>query len=109
MLEKKFSDSQIKEIWNKAKPVVGYDSNKYRQDVCGAWIEFDKYGNINSNYGWEVDHINPKDNDGSDNNKNLRPLQWENNRSKSNNYPNWTGKVTSDGNGNIYRNITMSC
>ena len=33
-----------------------------------------KYGNRESEYGWEIDDINP---DGGDGLSNLRPLQWE--------------------------------
>ena len=28
-------------------------------------------------YGWEIDHIKPKKDGGSDDLSNLRPLQWE--------------------------------
>ncbi len=35
-----------------------------------------EYGNRDSQYGWEIDHINP---DGGDGLSNLRPLQWANN------------------------------
>lgn len=66
------------------------DASKKRKDSCGAWIEFDQYGKtIENGTGWEIDHINPASNGGSDSLSNLQPLQWENNRHKADNYPNW--------------------
>lgn len=44
-------------------------------------------------YGWEIDHIKPSSLGGSDGLYNLQPLQWENNRSKSDNWPHWSCKV----------------
>lgn len=67
----------------KGHSVIGYDSKKFRKDDCGAWIIRDKYGDRNSKYGWEIDHINPESQGGSDALSNLRPLQWENNAKKS--------------------------
>ena len=37
--------------------------------------------------GWEVDHKNPVDKGGTDNLKNLQPLQTKENRTKGNKYP----------------------
>lgn len=69
-------------VWNKGCIVLGYDQNKWRKDVCGAWIGWDYYGNRNSDYGWEIDHITPVARGGEDMIKNLRPLHWKNNASK---------------------------
>ena len=41
-----------------------------------AW---QSYGDCESPYGWEIDHINPNGGDGIGN---LQPLQWQNNRAK---------------------------
>ena len=70
----------IEQVWNKGQKVDGYNADQYRKDECGAWIEYSKYGNRDSSYGWEVDHITPG---GSDLLSNLRPLQWKNNVEKS--------------------------
>lgn len=75
-----WTHEQKSAVWAKAKVVDGNDPNVWRQDVCGAWIGWQFYGDRDSQYGWEIDHINPN---GGDQLSNLRPLQWENNVSKS--------------------------
>lgn len=75
-----WSDEIKEKVWNKGKVVPGIDANKWRKDECGAWISFSNYGDRSSDYGWEIDHINPN---GTDDLYNLRPLQWENNVDKS--------------------------
>ncbi len=70
----------VQQVWNKGQSVNSNDPNEWRKDECGAWIHRPDHGNRNSQYGWEVDHVNPS---GNDSLSNLRPLQWENNASKS--------------------------
>ena len=67
-------------VWNKAQKVEGQDPNKWRKDVCNAWIGWIQFGNRDSQYGWEMDHIDPN---GGDDTSNLQPLQWQNNVAKS--------------------------
>ena len=108
-----WSEEQIQYVWNRATTVEGYDKSRFRKDACGAWIIRDKYGDNDSLYGWEIDHIVPqalleekgycqKD---IDNNDNLRALQHENNASKSDDYPSYTAVVTSEGTENV--NVTI--
>lgn len=108
-----WSEEQIQYVWNRATTVEGYDKSRFRKDACGAWIIWDKYGDNDSLYGWEIDHIVPqalleekgycqKD---IDNNDNLRALQHENNASKSDDYPSYTAVVTSEGTENV--NVTI--
>lgn len=73
------SDELKKQVWAKATVIAANDPNVWRQDQCGAWIGWAHYGNRNSEYGWEIDHITPVSRGGSDAVYNLRPLQWKNN------------------------------
>ena len=103
------TEEQIQAAWNRATVVEGFDKNRYRKDACGAWIIRNKYGDTDSLYGWEVDHIVPqsllRDKGFSDslidNSLNLRALQHENNASKQDDYPSYTAVVTSEGTENV--------
>ena len=79
-----FSEYTIKKVWDKGSIVSGNDPNVWRKDQCGAWIGRSYYGNRNSQYGWEIDHITPESLGGSDELTNLRPLHWENNVTRQN-------------------------
>ena len=75
------SKKLIEEVWEKGKEVKGRDSDVWRKDTYGNKIRFGSYG-TEGEFGWEIDHKNPKDKGGSDQLKNLQPLQWEENREK---------------------------
>lgn len=77
-----FSEYMIQQVWQKGRIVPGYDPNVWRKDECGAWIGRNYHGDRNSQYGWEIDHIRPESQGGSDELSNLRPLQWQNNVSR---------------------------
>ena len=107
---KDWSEDQIRAVWNKGRVIPGLDSNKLRQDLAGAWIEYSQYGNHDNDlgFGWEIDHRVPKSRNGTDDISNLRPLQWENNRSKGDNYPIWSSTISSDGDKNIRKTQSWS-
>lgn len=80
-----FPESTVRDVWLKGQADSRYQD--YRADMCGKWMKWQDYGDTNSQYGWEIDHIKPVSRDGTDNLGNLQPLQWENNRDKSDQYP----------------------
>lgn len=79
----------VEKVWKKGKIVAGYNEGIIRKDCCGAWIIHDQYGNRDSDYGWEIDHVYPKSKGGGDDLINLRPMQWENNMSKGDYFPSY--------------------
>lgn len=87
-----FDMDTIAMVWAKATVVPGADPNVLRKDVCGAWIAWANYGDTSASTGWEVDHVFPAALGGRDVLSNLQPLQWQNNRHKSDNLS-WTCKV----------------
>lgn len=78
----KWTEEDIQAVWDKGSLTSGNDKDVWRKDQCGAWINRKQYGNRNSLYGWEIDHIKTVSKDGTDVLGNLRPLQWENNASR---------------------------
>ena len=76
----------------KGKYISGSGNNEIRKDTCGARMRRGYYGKTSENEGWEIDHIKPRAEGGGDELDNLQPLQWENNRHKSDDYPDWSCK-----------------
>ncbi|NPV82768.1 MAG: HNH endonuclease [Candidatus Aminicenantes bacterium] len=74
-----WDEETIQKVWERGRVVANNNPAIWRKDECGAWICRQDYGNRNSQYGWEIDHISPG---GPDILSNLRPLQWENNVDK---------------------------
>lgn len=94
-------EKTIEYAWNQGRIVEDYDGSLFRKDAAGAWISRSEYGNRDSKFGWEIDHIYPTALGGDNDEKNLRPMQWENNVSKGDNYPDYVAVVVADGNQNV--------
>lgn len=69
--------------WRHAQPIPGYDPAIWRRDRYGSAIRHSDYGNMSSEYGWEIDHAIPLSRGGTDSLDNLQALHWKNNRAKS--------------------------
>ena len=65
--------------WNRATPILDYDSTIWRYDDFGWVIRWSDHGNQHSDYGWEVDHVFALAAGGIDTLDNLRVLHWQNN------------------------------
>jgi hypothetical protein len=100
-----FTQAEIDAVWEKAIIVTGIDPDIWRKDYAGAWIKKSEHGDTSNELGsgWEIDHCKPVAKGGTDDLYNLYPLQWHNNRDKSDDYPKWHTGVSSEGNKNIFK------
>ncbi len=80
------SKKDINDAWNEGKPIRGKNPDAWRKDECGNVIRKASYGSCGE-YGWELDHTKPKSKGGSNDDRNIRPLHWDENRRKGNKYP----------------------
>lgn len=104
-----FTNDIIQKVWNKGSVLDSYDESKYRKDCTGAWMIREEYG-TESAYGWEVDHVYPESEGGDESLVNLRPMQWKNNRSKSDDYPNYKVSIIAEEDKNVekIRNLIVN-
>lgn len=66
-----FTEEQIETVWCKAIVQSNNNPDVFRQDYAGAWIKRNDYGNRDSEYGWEIDHLKPVEKGGTDEEQNL--------------------------------------
>lgn len=104
-----FDEATLDSIWGKGLVIDNLDPSMYRKDACGALIMRDKYGMKNP-FGWVVDHVFPVALGGDDRIENLRPLHYQNNISKSDDYPSYTSAVSFNGRTNVAleKNLTVN-
>ena len=72
---------EIEQVWDKAAAIRGKDPDVWRRDAAGNVIRHASYGTTGE-YGWEIDHKNPVSKGGTDHQRNLQPLHWQENREK---------------------------
>jgi hypothetical protein len=90
-----FSAAEKLAVWSKGRNAPGRSPSEWRLDVCGALMQYSKYGDTTKGgTGWEIDHIYPSAHGGGDELSNLQPLQWENNRAKGDAIGNWRCAVS---------------
>lgn len=107
-------------VWNKAPLAQAITRNPdVRLDSCKALMLWDDYGDRDSNYGWEIDHVVPEkllqDNgvpqELIDHIDNLRPMHWSNNCKKADDFPQYSANTTHVGNVNrddVYRDYCVN-
>ncbi len=72
------------QVWKKGIPIKGYNTDMWRRDIQRKALKFTDYGNRDSTYGWEIDHIKLIRYGGKDDLDNLRPLHWKHNAQRQN-------------------------
>lgn len=80
-----WAEAEKAAVWCKARIADGYSAAHVRIDRCGNLIEWNAFGDTNSQYGWEIDHIWPVSLGGNNHISNLQPLMWRVNRLKGDN------------------------
>ncbi len=101
-----FTDEEIEAVWKKGRIINKDVADTFRKDAADAWIARDQYGK-ETDYGWEIDHVYPESLGGDDDLINLRPMHWQNNRSKGDDYPKYNVKVQSSRTANVeVKNVT---
>jgi hypothetical protein len=74
-----FEEARRLAVWNKGRVIPGYSPDVWRHDDFGAVLRYENYGDRNSEFGWEIDHMAPSAFGGTDDLANLRPLHCKNN------------------------------
>ena len=76
-------------VWKKGKKIQDMDPNEFRKcNISNNIIRYSHYGDNNSVYNWDIDHIIPKSKNGSNDISNLQPVSSSKNRSMGNSIKN---------------------
>jgi len=67
----------INAVWQKGSIIPDENPNVLRKDRYGNMIFYADYANIDSVFGWLIDHIVPTAYGGTDDIENLQPVQWK--------------------------------
>ena len=70
-------------IWDNATVIPGRDPRTWRRDAYGNLVLFAAYGNRDDDFGWEIDHIVPVADGGTDDDVNRRALHWRANLARN--------------------------
>ena len=77
-----YNSQNVKDVvWEKATKIEGKDPKLYRKDPYGDELYYYSYGK-DTKKGWNIDHITPKQQGGSDDISNLQALRSHTNKSK---------------------------
>lgn len=68
-------------LWSELSVIAGYSPSEWRRDCFGNAVRYSDYGDRDSEYGWEIDHIRPQVLGGGDSLSNLRAIHWKANAS----------------------------
>ncbi len=74
----RFSEETIWQVWGKGSVIGANDPVLWRMDMCGAWIYRSYYEKKDSEYGWEIAHIKPLSEGGTNKISNLIPIHCGN-------------------------------
>ena len=106
---KEWPEDIKKAVWAKAPYIDIRHPELGKYDPCRACIIKEEYGNQDSDFGWQIDHIFPEQKlkdagvpqNMIDHIDNLRPMHHKNNNKKSDKFPEYTGIVSAIGTTNI--------
>lgn len=76
-----FTPERVQEVWDKGRTIPRKDSDLYRRDSMDNELYRYAYGK-HGDMSWQVDHKVPVAKGGSDNLRNLQPLQSDANAEK---------------------------
>ena len=79
-----FDNSIIEAVWNKARTIPDQIPSEWRQDQCGAWLQWEKYNNPKAEYGWKILNVTPGIRKEIDD---LQAFHWNNDYDIENNKP----------------------